>query len=155
MSILRGTLTPEGLDDDLSWGSVSIIAWTTAELLTGVIIASLSTVRPLVSRYLPGWSMSESSRQTTATTHTSHGLQQLTNTTAASRSDSKSAIMSRGSRFSNAGWLDLAESDREDVVSRQGMADMEAMGTAQLETGLHPVQGNIRVTTEWSVSNEK
>ncbi|PSR76250.1 hypothetical protein BD289DRAFT_177500 [Coniella lustricola] len=156
VSILRGTLNSDETGGDVSWDSVSVIAWTTAELLTGVVIASLSTMRPLISRYLPGFSMTGSSRQITGTAGASYGLQQLTNKTAMSRADSKSAIMSRSSRFSKNGWMDLNESDREDMApSRQGNADLATMDTAQLESGLNHVHGNIRVTTEWSVSDGK
>lgn len=143
MSILRGTLTPDNLFQDVSWASVSVSAWTTAELFTGVLIASLSTLRPLVAHYIPGFSMPSSNQHTTATARASYGLQRLTNKTTARRADSKSAIMSRSSRFSKNGWIDLSEPDREGIPSSsiQGTADVEALDTAQLESRLSYNQG--------------
>ncbi|KAF3768830.1 hypothetical protein M406DRAFT_107592 [Cryphonectria parasitica EP155] len=155
VSILRITLTPTG-ESDIAFQTVSVIAWTTAEVLTGVIIASLSTMRPLMSRYVSGFTTRGTSKATSATSRSraSYGMQNLyaKGTPGTSRADRRSMLASPARRFSGGGWLDLSESDREDMA-RHGVAGLRMPDLARLEPGIGR-HGSIRVTKEWSVRGE-
>lgn len=67
ISILRVTLTTTQKITDLSWDIIPVVSWTTAELLTAVIVASLSTMRPLISRYVVGFTLHSSNPETNTT----------------------------------------------------------------------------------------
>lgn len=147
VSILRVTTTPTGVVD-IAWDTVQVISWTTAEVLTGVIIASLTTLRPLIGRYVPAWATrATTSKGTAATSGASYKLSGLPSHAASrpSRCDRKSALIHPSRRFSSGGWLDLSESGDD--------AGVRAPEAAHLDARSGPPQGNIRVTKEWTVSS--
>lgn len=144
VSILRITTTPGG-EADIAWETVKVVAWTTAEVLTGVIIASVTTLRPLIGRYVPAWATRAMSKGTAGTSGASYKLGELPSqaTSGPSRSEPKSMLIYPSRRFSSGGWLDLSESGED--------AGVRAPEAAHLDARSGPLQGNIRVTKEWTV----
>lgn len=146
ISILRVTTTPTGIAVDVSWDTVQVIAWTTAEILTGVIIASVTTLRPLVGRYVPGLATQAfKSSKASSGTKNSHQMESLQSrgTSGPSRSDRLSAMVSPSKKLRAGAWLDLSESDQD--------VNIKALDSANLEAGMSRPQEGIKVTREWSV----
>lgn len=141
MAILRLTTTLHQATD-VAWQTVPVVAWTTAEVLTGVIIASLSTLRPLVGRYMPAWATRAASKAATSTSYRLEGMPSR-GAPGPSKSDRKSTLPYPSRAFSGGGWLDLSESDQEAGVISPVPARYEA------DTGQS--HGSIRLTKEWSV----
>lgn len=139
---------------DVAWQTTSTVAFSTAEVLSGVIIAAVSTMRPLVSRYVPGLrtkaSTSGASYQLRKYGGPSRGASGL-------RSAGKSTYLSSASRRSNlvshypmqisgGGWLDLSDSGGEDNSA------VRSPGPAILEDNENAVpRSGITVTKEWTV----
>lgn len=146
ISILRITTTMAG-KEDVAWNTVRIVAWTTAEVLTGIIIASVTTLRPLIARYVSALATRGTSKGTAATSGASYKLGDLPSqaTSGPSGSDRKS-LLTYPSRFSSGGWLNLPESGQD--------AGVRAPEAAHLEARSGPPQGNIRVTKDWAVSEQ-
>lgn len=151
---------------DVSWDTVISVSWSTAEIMTGIIVAALSTLRPLLSRYVPGLrSLATSDGSASA----SHRLQSMRSRrrssaflSAATGSGKPAATFSSSapSRRSNiilsypapmgtgaGAWLDLSDSGESDHAGPQvpepAQLGPERRGsTSRME---------ILVTKEWSV----
>lgn len=140
VSILRVTTTPV-IESDFAWETVSVIAWTTAEVLTGTIIANISTLRPLVGRYVRAWA-------TRATKESSYQLDYLPShsqkTPGTSAADRRSGLICPPRRLTGGGWLDLSESDDQ-------VPGVRTLEPVCLDEGRGHSRGSIRVTKEWSV----
>lgn len=101
------------LDTDPAWDVVPVVVWTTAEVLTGVIIASLTTLRPLIAHFMPGWaSSSDTAKASTAVMNSGGNRYRLSSlpsrgTHGVSSSDGESALIYPARMFSSAAWLEL------------------------------------------------
>ncbi|KAJ4386631.1 hypothetical protein N0V93_009529 [Gnomoniopsis smithogilvyi] len=152
IAILRITVTG-GTVSDPSWQTSNIVAWTTAEVMTGVIIASLSTLRPLIGRYVPGWA--------TRTGGTSRGASYKLKTfssTIGSNVDRKSTFYARPRRISGGAWLDVeeeVEQEQAELVGKYGGVSLRYPMPPRLGPGMARSVGSIRVTKEWSVEANK
>ncbi|KAJ4419639.1 hypothetical protein N0V82_004834 [Gnomoniopsis sp. IMI 355080] len=158
IAILRVTVTPKSVTDP-SWQTSNIIAWTTAEVMTGVIIASLSTLRPLVGRYIPGWATQRGGTSRGASYGASYKLKNFSSTLG-SNVDRKSTFCARPGRVSGGGWLGMEEEaeqeqDQADLVGKYGGVSLRYPMPARLGPGMARSVGSIRVTKEWSVEANK
>lgn len=134
---------------DPSWGASDIVAWTTAEVMTGVIIAALSTLRPLVARYVPGWA----TRSGGTSAGASYTLRTLPSTIA-SHSDRKSTFIASPRSINSGGWLDMEEAEQADIIGKYGGASLRYPMPVRLSPGMGRSVGSIRVTKEWSVEDD-
>lgn len=156
-------MTPTSVTDP-SWQTSNIIAWTTAEVMTGVIIASLSTLRPLVGRYVPGWATQRGGGSRGASYGASYKLKNFSSTIG-SGVDRKSTFCARPGGISGGRWLgveeeeEAAEQEQEqeqaDLVGKYGGVSLRYPMPARLGPGMARSVGSIRVTKEWSVEANK
>lgn len=149
IAILRITVTPAKVTD-ISWENSNIVAWTTAEVMTGVIIASLSTLRPLIGRYVPGWAT-----QTGGTSARANYKLKTFSSTIGSNVDRKSTFSPRPGLVGDGGWLGVEEGEQADLVGKYGGVSLRYPMPPRLGPGMARSMGSIRVTKEWSVETRK
>lgn len=149
IAILRISVTSAKVKD-LSWENSNIVAWTTAEVMTGVIIASLSTLRPLIGRYVPGWAT-----QTGGTSARANYKLKTFSSTIGSNADRKSTFSTRPGLVGDGGWLGVEEGEQADLVGKYGGVSLRYPMPPRLGPGMARSMGSIRVTKEWSVETNK
>lgn len=133
MSGLRLTkLGPQ--DSDMTWSVVPVVAWSTAEVLTGVTITSLMTLRPLVGKFVPAWAISDAAKPATAKTNSGANRYRLSSmpsrgTQGVSSSDGEATLVYPSRMFSSVAWPDLAAEEADQA------ADLKAPEPARLDCG--------------------
>lgn len=132
--------------------------WTTAEVMTGVIIACLATLRPLIGHFVPAWGTSDTANATTGPVCRMNRLRKLRfhKPIIGSSCDRESDLVYPSRVFSGATLRDLLHSRNDarrevTTVTESGPeSGLRVPEAALLEAGSNQPEENGHMTANYS-----